>query len=148
MTLPILQFKNQYSFLSNFYPVEFVWDNIVWHHSEGAYQAAKTLDCEERLKISKMISPVTAKRAGKRIQLRSDWEEVKVGVMHEIVKAKFNQNPHLKVMLIDTGDADLEEGNTWNDRIWGICPLGSSQGLNYLGEILMSLRDDFSTTKS
>lgn len=39
--------------------------------------------------------------------------------MKEIVIAKFEQNEGLQQKLLDTGDAYLEEGNTWGDRIWG-----------------------------
>jgi len=141
MTTPILEFKGKYAFLSNFAHAEFMWDGIYWWNSEAAYQAAKVLDREARLRISMLINPVHAKKLGKRVAMRSDWEAVKYDTMHEIVLAKFTQNPHLKEELLATGDAHLEEGNTWNDRIWGVCPPGSGDGKNWLGLILMSVRE-------
>lgn len=135
-------FFGQYRFLSNFWACEFVWDNIVWQNSEGAYVAAKTLDREQRLAISKITEPGKVKRYGRSMELRPDWEQVKVPLMYEIVKAKFTQNPDLRQALIDTGDAILEEGNTWGDRVWGISPPGSGNGRNELGKILMRLREE------
>lgn len=41
--------------------------------------------------------------------------------MYEICKAKFSQNPDLARRLISTGDAELIEGNTWGDRVRGVC---------------------------
>lgn len=142
MTEPILTFFGKYRFLSNFWLSELVWDNMVWPSSECAYQAAKTLDPAVRLTFTTM-TPVQAKCAGKSIELRDDWEEVKVQLMYEIVHAKFSQNAELKEMLMDTGAAHLEEGNTWGDSVWGVCPPGSSQGRNELGKILMRIRQTF-----
>lgn len=63
--------------------------------------------------------------------------------MEEIVRAKFSENETLKNMLLATGDAELKEGNTWNDTFWGIDQKTGS-GENHLGKILMKIRDEFS----
>lgn len=73
------------------------------------------------------------------MNLRPDWEEVKDDVMYTVCKAKFLQNPGLLKKLLDTGDAELIEGNTWNDQIWGVC---NGSGENRLGKILMRIRDE------
>jgi ribA/ribD-fused uncharacterized protein len=139
----IKTFDGENAFLSNFAHAEMVWDNIVWPTSEHAYQAAKSLDRDVRLTFSRMKSPGVAKRAGKHVLLRPDWESVKVDLMKEIVRAKFEQNPDLKQRLIATAGQHLEEGNWWNDKFWGVCPAGSSNGKNMLGKILMELRDEW-----
>jgi len=138
----ISTFFGKYRFLSNFWPCEFVWDNIVWNSSEHAYVASKTLDRALRLKISKMAGKGEVKRFGRTIELRPDWEQVKYDIMLEIVRAKFRQNPDLKQKLLETGDAELEEGNTWGDRVWGVCPPNSGNGKNWLGKILMIVRKE------
>lgn len=138
--MKISTFSGQYKFLSNMYPAEFVWDNIVWRSSEHAYVAAKITDRILRIEISKIRRAGDVKRFGRTLELRPDWEEVKIDMMREIVRAKFTQNPLLKDWLIATGDAHIEEGNTWNDRFWGICPPDSDNGRNELGKILMQLR--------
>lgn len=142
MPKKIIRFDGQYSFLSNFSPAVFVWDDITWANSEAAYQAAKSLDREVRLAFAELTDPVAAKRGGKRIALRPDWNEVKFDIMYDIVYEKFHQNPILAKKLLQTKDAILEEGNHWGDKIWGVCPAGSGNGQNWLGKILMAVRED------
>ena len=121
--------------------MDFVWDSIVWPHSEGAFQAAKTLNRDARIAMADIADPAGAKAAGKRIELRPDWIEVRDNIMYAVVTEKFRQNPDLLAKLIATGDAQLEEGNSWNDRYWGVCPVGSGNGENKLGLILMLVRE-------
>jgi ribA/ribD-fused uncharacterized protein len=142
MDTPILTFFGPYRFLSNFWLSQLMWDGIVWPSSECAYQAAKSLDRDIRLTFATK-TPLEAKRAGKAIAMRDDWDAVKVQIMYEIVHAKFSQNPLLKQQLLDTGNVILEEGNSWGDRTWGICPAGSGIGRNELGKILMQIRQEF-----
>ena len=72
------------------------------------------------------------------MSLRADWEDIKVNVMRDVVKAKFEQNGDLKDALLATNDAYLEEGNTWGDRTWGTV---NGSGANLLGQILMNVRE-------
>ena len=94
---------------------------------------------KQKIQLFSQASPSEAKAAGRKIDLRSDWEEVKDKVMYEIVLAKFTQNPDLKKKLLATGDEHLEEGNTWGDTIWGTV---DGVGENRLGKILMRVRDE------
>lgn len=136
----ISSFRDEYFFLSNFYPVEIKLDGIVYPNAETAFQAQKTLDVEERRKFSMLKNPVQAKRLGRKVKLRDDWEEVKLDIMTEVVSQKFLQHPHLIEMLLQTGDEDLVEGNKWGDRFWGVC---KDKGENHLGKILMKIRDAY-----
>ena len=136
----ISSFRDEYFFLSNFYPVEIKLDGIVYPNAEAAFQAQKTLDVEERRKFSMLKNPVQAKRLGRKVKLRDDWEEVKLDIMTEIVSQKFLQHPHLIEMLLQTGDEELVEGNKWGDRFWGVC---KGKGKNHLGKILMKIRDAY-----
>lgn len=140
MTTAILEFMGDHRFLSNFYAADLVWQNILWPTSEHAFQAAKTLDWQSRINIANLPTPGQAKRAGKTLTLRPDWDDIKYDIMHDIVRCKFIQNLDLAQALLATGDAHLEEGNSWNDRIWGVCPVGSGNGKNWLGKILMDVR--------
>jgi ribA/ribD-fused uncharacterized protein len=94
--------------------------------------------------IRKAPTPGEAKRMGNRVILRSDWEDVKVDIMTEIVFRKFTQNEKLKKKLLATGDMELVEGNYWHDNIWGDCycdKCKSTNGQNILGIILMEVRE-------
>lgn len=134
----VKMFRGKYDFLSNMYAVDFEWDGRVYHSSEAAFQSAKSLNPAERDAFVEM-SGVTAKRAGKKVALRGDWDTVKVGIMEEIVRAKFSQNPDLAARLMDTGDMELIEGNRWHDSFWGV-DLMTGKGDNNLGIILMKIR--------
>lgn len=134
----IYEFRGEYRFLSNFYPCEVEYEGIVYPSVENAFQAAKTLNNEERLQFTN-VKPGIAKRLGRRVALRHDWEKVKVDIMKELLRKKFSQEP-LKSKLLATGDKELEEGNKWNDRFWGVCPPGSGMGKNILGRLIMEIR--------
>jgi len=134
---PILFFEWPYRYLSNFWPCKLVYDGVEYNSSEHAYMAQKTLDLGLRDQIRMASTSGRAKRIGRKLQLRDDWEEVKIQIMYEVVYAKFSQNPELKKLLLETGNRYLEEGNTWNDTFWGTV---KGQGKNCLGQILMLVR--------
>lgn len=134
-------FEGKYAFLSNFYESPFEYEGVVYPTNEHFFQAMKTLDLEERKKIAAAKTPRKAKRLGRKVSLRPDWEEVKVGVMSLGLSLKF-AIPELREALLATGDAELEEGNTWHDNIWGVCCCNECRckGKNLLGNLLMTRR--------
>lgn len=109
--------------------------------AEHAYQAIKTLDPQERERILLIQSPYDAKKAGRDLVLREDWEAVQRDVMREILVRKF-QHPYYRQALVNTGQEEIVEGNTWHDNRWGrcTCPRCRSRGLNWLGQLLMEIR--------
>lgn len=133
----INEFRGEYYFLSNFYAAPVMHDGIMYKNNEAAFQAAKIADVKGRFAFSEM-DPSSAKKAGRHVKLRSDWEDVKTNIMYEIVLDKFTRNRNLREKLIATGDRKLEEGNTWGDRIWGTV---NGIGENRLGKILMDVRE-------
>ncbi|MBK8269234.1 MAG: NADAR family protein [Planctomycetes bacterium] len=135
----ISEFQGEHRFLSNFWPATVVFEGITYPTSEHAYQSAKTLDMAERRRIAALATPSGAKREGRALPLRADWEQVKFEVMERVVRDKFTRNADLREKLLATGDATLEEGNTWGDRVWGVY---EGQGENRLGKILMKVRDE------
>ena len=140
----ILSFKGKYAFLSNFSPHPVRARGILYPTVEHAYQAYKTLDPAERLGIRSCDTPGQAKRAGRRVTLRPDWDNVKLSVMTALVKAKFRQHPELAGLLKQTGDALLVEGNYWHDNFWGVCGCKTCPGVgkNWLGCILIGVRNE------
>lgn len=136
---PITVFFGSYRFLSNFFlcPVEL--DGIRYTSSEAAYQAQKTLDTRIRKQFA-LLTPAAAKGQGRRLPLRRDWEQVKDEAMRQVLKAKFDQNPDLQKLLLETRPRHLEEGNTWGDTYWGTV---NGVGENRLGELLMELRETY-----
>jgi len=140
MEKPITRFRGTWSFLSNFFPALIVLNGKTYPTVEHAYQAAKTVREEERVAIRQAPSPAQAKRLGQRVTLRPDWEQVKLGIMLDLLRRKF-QDPALRRKLLSTGNAPLIEGNHWGDRFWGcVLEKGRWVGKNHLGRLLMRVR--------
>jgi ribA/ribD-fused uncharacterized protein len=141
------KFEGDYAFLSNFYPIPggVEYDGVIFPSVENAYQAAKCpIDKRDReWEKFRYISSAQAKKLGRRLPLSDNWESNKRSVMYLLVLRKFQQ-PDLKKMLLDTGEAELIEGNWWGDRYWGVC---NGKGLNYLGKTLMIVRDSLNLQK-
>lgn len=133
----IKEFRGKYFFLSNFYEAPVTWQGITYDNNESAFQSAKVFD-EKIRKSFAHLAPSMAKRKGRHVLLRHDWEKVKDDIMFEICLAKFSQNENLKQKLLDTGNEYLEEGNTWGDTYWGTV---NGKGKNKLGKTLMKVRE-------
>jgi len=142
MTAPIDDFRGEYKWLSNFWREPFRHCEKIWPSSEHAFQAMKTLDPEMQEEIRTAVSPREAKRLGSprntRLVLRPGWDAVRIDVMRHILRAKF-RSARLAKMLLDTGDAELVEGNTWKDDFWGVY---NGKGENWLGRLLMEIREE------
>lgn len=134
MSGSITDFSGRYRFLSNF------WTEKDGSTLEHKYQAAKTLDPNERDSIVCAKTAGEAKRLGRIVTMREDWDQIKDDVMLSLLRVKFAAGSALASQLLATAPADLVEGNTWNDRYWGQCPVG--HGLNRLGELLMQVRHE------
>lgn len=134
----ITRFRHEYAFLSNFYPVSIEFEGSVYAAVEDAFQAAKTLDPKERMLIQLCQTPGDAKRCGRKVTLRDNWDEIKVDIMYQLLQKKFT-NPTLRQKLLATGDAQLVEGNNHGDVFWGQV---NGQGQNHLGLLLMRIRDE------
>lgn len=134
------RFDGEFEFLSNFFPCEVAQDGILYPTVEHAFQAAKTLDNFDKMQIAIADTPGKAKRLGRKVVLRSDWEEVKLAVMEDYLREKFCAGSELREKLLATGDEELVEGNWWNDTFWGVC---NGVGQNNLGKLLMKLRAEY-----
>lgn len=135
----ITSFHGEFRWLSNFWPALVELDGMEFPSVEHAYQAAKTNDIETRERFqSMMLKSGEAKRMGRRVNIRADWEQVKLSVMLELLRGKF-KCADLRAKLLSTGNAELVEGNNWNDTFWGVC---NGRGQNHLGKLLMQVRNE------
>ena len=135
----ISSFDGDYSFLSNFYPTEVIFDGMIYPSSEHAFVAAKTTDGTTRRIISRLPTADAAKKYGRKIKLRDNWNQIRLDLMYEIVLSKFRHSQDLRNWLLLTGDSQLIEGNWWGDTFWGVC---RGAGSNHLGKILMKVREE------
>lgn len=129
------QFKGKYHFLSNYFMKDLIYKGVLYSSAEVAFQAQK---CPAKIPQFLSLTSAEAKRLGRKVKLRPDWEEVKDEIMYEIIQAKF-RDTRLKNRLLGTGDAILVEGNDWGDRYWGMV---DGVGENKLGKILMRVREE------
>lgn len=133
-------FSGQYRFLSNFYPSQVQifghWVPTVEH----AYQASKADNIKDMDLVCGARSAGVAKKLGRQISIRTDWDSIKDNTMLMLLRQKFKGHTDaLGLQLMQTGDALLIEGNTWGDRYWGKC---NGTGLNKLGILLMQVRSE------
>ena len=110
----INRFTGEYDFLSTRYPCRVFWEGLEYRSAEAAFQASK---CEGEID-----------------------RHTQIGIMESILLAKFEQNPTLMQKLAGTGKCILLNGNNKQETFWGI-DLYSWIGENYLGRILMDIRD-------
>lgn len=154
----INSFRGRWCFLSNFHPCKITYQGITYPSVEHYYVAMKVkndqqingryvtaADCREW--IAKLDSPGLAKKIGQTLKVRSDWDLVKISTMEWGVREKFS-DINLREQLLQTGDEEIIEGNTWHDSFWGqcSCPKCGGKGENYLGKILMKIRNEIKTS--
>ncbi len=166
--------ENEYGFLSTFYPVEFVIDNIKYFTIEQYLAAEKArlfLDDSLRTRIMKtraprsmrtmangiLMKPATQTGGAHQIQMH-EWDgPVRESVLQKATLAKFRQHPELRDKLLMTGGAVLALADTREKRDGIGLPLTDSaatqttnwRGSNLYGRILMKtreqLREEYST---
>ena len=137
MPRTITSFVDEYAFLSNFY----MYSGTT---VETEFQAAKAVNDQDKRWVLESPTPGEAKRRGRQIQLRGDWEQEKNNVMLDLLRDKFT-DPELRAKLIATGDALIVEGNTWHDNYWGDCECpncAGRPGRNQLGRLLTQVREE------
>jgi len=144
----INSFRGNYDFLSNFFVGAsfFDFDGNKWKTSEHFYQSKKTTIYDEKCRIKYSETAGDSKRLGNMATLRNNWSDIKVDVMIDALRMKFDQNEKYKEYLVQTDGYELVEGNWWHDNFWGNCycdKCESIKGTNMLGRCLMNLRDRY-----
>lgn len=138
---PIVSFRGEYAFLSNYYNHRFYYDGYYFDTAEAAFAYDKVSYATENSKqlqtaVRTAYQPGTAKAIGRRAKIDLEqWELNKIAHMHDIIEAKFCGE--LGLRLVNTGVSMLVEGNTWGDTFWGRC---DGKGKNILGVLLMEER--------
>ena len=140
--MKIDSFDGKYAFLSNFYDATVEMDGLTYLNAEAAFQAAKCEHIYEREAFT-TLPPNKAKKLGRQVPLRPDWHQIRLKVMENVVRNKFRRHPELREKLINTGNAELIEGNWWHDTFWGV-DAKTGEGENHLGQILMKIRAELS----
>ncbi|MFV0357789.1 MAG: NADAR family protein [Bacteroides thetaiotaomicron] len=139
----ICEFRGAYRFMSNFYPAEVVWLGQTFPTVEHAFQAAKFAAHPEIVQeIRNCMTPGETKRIASKYRalIEPSWfiysREL---VMMYLLQQKFSKGSDLHKKLMETGNHELVEGNTWGDVFWGVC---NGKGENNFGKMLMFIRDN------
>ena len=130
------------NWFSNFLPNDkpFIYQGMTFYTVENFFQAMKTLDIEER-KLIAAATPSKAKRLGRKVKLREDWETIKLQVMEHALRIKFAPGTSWYTKLMAIGNEEIVELNNWNDVYWGRTLDG--RGENHLGNLLIKLREEY-----
>lgn len=121
-------FCGTYRFLSNFWISPFRVEGRIWRSVEHFFQAHKTTSLVMQNAIADLQFPADAKKAGKLLNIRPDWNKIRLDIMYVGVLAKFNQNRELRMDLLGTGVRELIDTENGND--------------NEIGKILMKVRNE------
>lgn len=135
-------YEQDYYVLSNFSSFSLQWEGIRFDTSEAAYHWEKFpgLPGIQMLIASAPSAHVAYQVAAEhKAQRRPDWDQIKVGLMHTILRCKAAQHEYVRRKLLATGDRELVE-NSWRDDFWGWGP--NRDGQNMLGKLWMQVRQE------
>lgn len=139
-------YEQDFYVLSNFSAFTLLWKGLRFDTSEAAYHWEKFPgSLMGRSEIARWIRQAPSAHLAfkiaeeNRLFRRDDWDDVKVDIMRDILRAKANQHEYVRRKLLATGDRELVE-NSWRDDFWGWGP--NQDGLNMLGKLWMEIRDE------
>jgi ribA/ribD-fused uncharacterized protein len=141
--------EKPYGVFSNLYRSPVRFEAKLYPTAEHAYQAGKARKPEVRDWILSAPTPALAAMAAHGLYIwdvTPNWAEIKFNRMRQVLRAKFDQHPELRQILISTGDLRLVEAGTVNNavnRLWGEV---NGVGQNMLGVMLMELRAELSAS--
>ena len=138
----IFFYEHEFYVFSNFSSFMVYWKGKMYLTAEHAYHTEKfeDEDLKNQIRFARSAHDAIKLANKNRDKYRSNWDDVKLGVMKEILRAKTDQHPHVKKKLLESGTRELVE-DSWRDPYWGWGP--NKDGENHLGKLWMELRDEF-----
>ena len=147
-----LVFASRFSTFSNLNPCVISMESESYNSTEQYYQFKKCLahgDEVAAAAVKMAVEPEDAMAAGGAVRPTKEWTETHgVELMTSALREKFRATP-MQVKLRATGKRDLVEAT--RNPLWGaglpfthqnILKKEAHKGLNYLGKILMKIRDE------
>lgn len=137
----ILFYEAEYYMFSNFASFAVKYGDRIWMTSEHAYQAAKFEEKDIIDLIHTSLSAHNSKKIAKEYKdkIKANWDEIKISVMEDIVRAKIATHPYIREKLLGTGDREIIE-DSHQDSFWG---RGADfKGRNELGKVWMKIRKE------
>ncbi len=138
---PVFFYEHEFYVFSNFSSFMLEWKGELWMTSEHAYHSEKFPDGEIKEALRKARSAHDSMKIAytHKDKYPANWDEIKLGIMKEILHAKVAQHPYVKKKLLESGDRQLIE-DSWRDDFWGWGP--NKDGENHLGKLWMEVRDE------
>ncbi|TSC54674.1 MAG: hypothetical protein LiPW30_140 [Parcubacteria group bacterium LiPW_30] len=138
----IFFYEHEFYVFSNYSSFMLEWKGKLYPTSEHAYHSEKFEDEELKEQIRNTRSAHDSQKLANanKDKQRKDWNEVKLDVMKDILRAKVIQHPYVKKKLLESGDKELIE-DSWRDDFWGWGP--NKDGENHLGKLWMEVREEF-----
>lgn len=135
-------YPREFYCLDNFSSFKVNYKGVLYNSAEEAYQAQKFIDTSPEIYnlIVNSLSAHDAQKiaqANKQLQ-RSDWDDVKLTIMEEILTAKTRQHPYVAKKLLRTQNYPIVEDSPY-DSYWG-CGIDRN-GENQLGKLWMKIRE-------
>ena len=99
----IFFYEHDFYVFSNFSSFMLDWKGYVWMTSEHAYHSEKFDDPKlmEQLKKTRSAHDAMKLTYANKESYRKDWDEVKLKIMKNILRAKVEQHPYVKKKLFD-----------------------------------------------
>ncbi len=136
-------YTREFFCLDNFSSFAVVYKGIKYPTVEHAYQSLKFVETDPKIakEILESFSSYEALTiAHNNIDKQNpNWDNIKVGIMEELLRLKLEQNPYVKRKLLETKDYMLCEDSP-KDSFWGIGK--NRDGQNQLGKLWMKLRNE------
>lgn len=142
----IFFYENDFYVFSNFSAFTIEWKGVLYPTSEQAYQSEKFEDAtlKERVRTSRSAHEAFKLAIAEKDKQRKDWDDVKLRVMKDILRAKVAQHQYVRMKLVESGDKDLVE-DSWRDAFWGWGQ--EKDGANHLGKLWMEVREEYRATQ-
>ena len=136
-------YTREFFCLDNFSSFAVVYRGIKYPTVEHAYQALKFVKIAPEIaqKIAESFSAQAAKKIAHENIYKQDahWDDIKLEIMENLLRAKLEQNPYVKEKLLQTKNYLICEDSP-KDAFWGIGP--NRDGQNQLGKLWMKLREE------
>jgi len=152
--------KGPYRTFSNMaeYPIQI--EDKRYSTIEHYFQAMKALQFNDKEMYEKILGTPSAKAVkalGKKVKnfIKETWDTERLDIMRRAIRAKFIQHPELQKQLVETGEKPIGDADA-RDLYWGIGTSENTEksrnpekwkGQNQLGKLLMSLREEFNSSK-
>lgn len=134
-------YEQNHYYMSNFSSFRLRWAGVDFDTSEHAYHWYRFNGCaehhQERILRARSAHEAFRYAQDNKADQRPEWDQIKVGVMCDILRCKIDQHEYVRRKLLQTGNRTLIE-NSHRDPFWG---WGENRdGLNMLGKCWMNVR--------